>query len=109
MPGQLLPESFKAAQVKTAGSDLELVDVPLALPKSAGDVLVKVLACGVCQGDTIPTAGHVPLPRIPGHEIVGDVVAVHESETMVSFGRVVMKKLLVHARDLSTTTTVESR
>jgi hypothetical protein len=82
MSAQQLPKTFKAAQVKKAGSDPELVDVPLVLPKQ-GDVLVKVLACGVCRGDLMAKSGHVPLPLIPGHEIIGDVVAVHDSETQV--------------------------
>merc|ERR1712071_152936 len=40
-------------------------------------VVVKVLACGVCRSDEIVKDEVMPvLPRIPGHEIVGEVVAV---------------------------------
>jgi D-arabinose 1-dehydrogenase-like Zn-dependent alcohol dehydrogenase len=79
---QQLPKSFKAVQVSKPQGDFEVVDVPLALP-GPGHVLVKVAACGVCHSDFMVKEGLVPLPRIPGHEIVGDVVAVHESETQV--------------------------
>lgn len=44
-----------------------------------GQVLVRVLASGVCHTDLHLIEGDVPLPRelfplIPGHEIVGEVV-----------------------------------
>jgi propanol-preferring alcohol dehydrogenase len=46
---------------------------PAALP---GQVLVKVKACGVCRTDLHVVAGElpeVPVPIVPGHEIVGIV------------------------------------
>lgn len=41
-------------------------------------VLVKVLACGVCHTDAVVAAGYFgnSFPRVPGHEIIGDVVKV---------------------------------
>lgn len=42
------------------------------------DVVLEVIACGVCATDLKIVDGHVPsvrLPHIPGHEIVGRVVA----------------------------------
>ncbi|MCP2337107.1 zinc-dependent alcohol dehydrogenase family protein [Actinomadura rupiterrae] len=52
-----------------------------------GELLVKVLACGVCRTDLHVLDGDLPVHRkgvVPGHEIVGEVVAagpdcVHES------------------------------
>jgi propanol-preferring alcohol dehydrogenase len=44
-----------------------------------GEVLVKVLACGVCRTDLHVAEGDLPVHRpdvVPGHEIVGEVVAV---------------------------------
>lgn len=40
------------------------------------EVLVKVLACGVCHTDTVTGQGGMGdvFPRTPGHEIVGEVV-----------------------------------
>ena len=43
-----------------------------------GELLLKVLACGVCRTDLHVTEGDLPVHRpgvIPGHEIVGEVVA----------------------------------
>ncbi|KAK4046951.1 hypothetical protein OIV83_005742 [Microbotryomycetes sp. JL201] len=46
-----------------------------------GQIVIKTLACGVCHTDIM-----APVGQIPGHEIVGDVVAVHESETLWKVG-----------------------
>ena len=48
-------------------------EMPIALP---GEMLVKVLACGVCRTDLHVVDGELPhpeIPLIPGHEIVGVV------------------------------------
>jgi len=51
----------------------------LAQPQTAvGKLLLKVRACGVCRTDLHITEGELPpqrSPLIPGHQIVGDVVA----------------------------------
>jgi propanol-preferring alcohol dehydrogenase len=52
-------------------------DVPTPEPRS-GQVLLKVRACGVCRTDLHITEGELPRrrsPVIPGHQIVGDIVA----------------------------------
>lgn len=55
---------------------------PRELPRpepGPGQVLVKVSACGVCRTDLHVCDGDLPNPKpavIPGHEIVGEVVAV---------------------------------
>ena len=43
---------------------------------------MKVLACGVCHSDVgvQQQAVYNTLPRIPGHEAVGEVAAVPDSE-----------------------------
>ena len=44
-----------------------------------GEVLLRVLACGVCRTDLHIVDGELPdpkLPLIPGHQIVGEVVSV---------------------------------
>ncbi|CAM5738108.1 alcohol dehydrogenase catalytic domain-containing protein [Mycolicibacterium aubagnense] len=46
---------------------------------SPGGVVVQVHATGLCRSDWHAWAGHddgVALPHVPGHELVGDVVAV---------------------------------
>ncbi len=62
---------------------LELRDVPMPVP-AAGEILIKVSACGVChteldeiEGRTLPPK----LPVIPGHQVVGTVVSVDAVKT----------------------------
>ena len=53
-------------------------DMPVPSPE-AGELLVKVDACGVCRTDLHIIDGeleHPRLPLIPGHEIVGRVVRI---------------------------------
>jgi propanol-preferring alcohol dehydrogenase len=70
---------MRAALVREFGRPLtiEEVDVP-GVP--TGQVLVKVVACGVCHTDLHAAQGDVPvkpgLPFVPGHEAVGHVAAV---------------------------------
>jgi D-arabinose 1-dehydrogenase-like Zn-dependent alcohol dehydrogenase len=64
---------MKAVQIKSPGSDFELVHKEIPKPKE-NEVLIKVEACGVCHGDAIVKEGRFPglqYPRIPGHEVVG--------------------------------------
>lgn len=70
---------MKAAVVHTFGKPLaiEEVDIPAVPP---GQVLVKVVASGVCHTDLHAADGDWPvkptLPFIPGHEGVGFVAAL---------------------------------
>jgi propanol-preferring alcohol dehydrogenase len=60
-----------------AGSPLELEEVAAPQP-GAGEVLLRVRACGVCRTDLHIVEGELAPRRplmIPGHQIVGDVVA----------------------------------
>ncbi|MGQ2978928.1 MAG: zinc-dependent alcohol dehydrogenase family protein [Polaromonas sp.] len=63
--------------VAPSGGRLQAASKPL--PQAAGrDVMVRVLACGVCRTDLHILDGELPLRRaglVPGHEIVGRVVA----------------------------------
>ena len=55
---------------------LESVPEPTA---GAGEVLLRVHACGVCYHDVINRRGHLPrtsVPAILGHEVAGEVIAV---------------------------------
>ena len=55
----------------------------LPIPEPApGEVLVRVLACGVCRTDLHVAEGDLPVHRpgvVPGHEVVGEVVARRRS------------------------------
>lgn len=50
-----------------------------SLPRPAADeLLVRVLACGVCRTDLHVTEGDIPVHRpgvVPGHEVVGQVIS----------------------------------
>ena len=57
---------------------LEPVEIPRPSP-GRSEVLVKILACGVCRTDLHVVDGELPdpaIPIVPGHEIVGRVEAV---------------------------------
>jgi len=55
----------------------------------AGEVLVKVSACGLCRTDLHVVDGeltHPKLPLIPGHQVVGEIAAVGAGVTDHSAG-----------------------
>jgi propanol-preferring alcohol dehydrogenase len=60
---------------------LERVTAPLPEP-APDELLIAVSACGVCRTDLHVTEGDLPVHRagvVPGHEVVGEVVAVGEA------------------------------
>ncbi len=63
---------MKVAQVPKAGGDFEIVEREIPQP-GAGEVLIKVQACGVCHSDVLTKDGWpgIQYPRVPGHEVVG--------------------------------------
>jgi D-arabinose 1-dehydrogenase-like Zn-dependent alcohol dehydrogenase len=64
---------MKAAQITKPGADFEIVDREIPKP-GAGEVLIKVQACGVCHSDVLTKEGAWPgiqYPRVPGHEVAG--------------------------------------
>jgi D-arabinose 1-dehydrogenase-like Zn-dependent alcohol dehydrogenase len=69
---------MKAAQVVKPGADLAIVEREIPEP-GAGEVRIKVRACGVCHSDVLTKEGLLPwiqYPRVPGHEVAGVVDAV---------------------------------
>lgn len=81
--------SMKAAVVRSFGQPLQLEDVPIP-EVHRGQVLVKVVASGVCHTDLHAADGDWPvkpkLPFIPGHEGVGYVAAVGPGVTRIKEG-----------------------
>lgn len=68
---------YRAVEV-SAASRLQVVERPLVEP-AAGQVRIRVEACGVCHTDAATVTGAYPgltLPRVPGHEVVGRVDAL---------------------------------
>ncbi|KAH7310918.1 chaperonin 10-like protein [Stachybotrys elegans] len=74
-----LPKTYQALFFEKQDGDLILKQVDLQEPKP-GYILVKVLASGICHSDNFVRQGRLGdvFPRVPGHEAVGDVVAVGE-------------------------------
>jgi alcohol dehydrogenase, propanol-preferring len=71
-----LPDTMRAWVVATPGR-LDPVEVPVPQP-APDELLVRVLACGVCRTDLHVRDGDLPphkSPVVPGHEVVGEVVA----------------------------------
>ncbi len=70
---------MKAAVVHRFGKPLSIEDVPVPVP-GPGEILVKVVACGVCHTDLHAAEGDWPVkpspPFIPGHEVAGVVAAL---------------------------------
>ncbi len=64
---------MKAAVVPKAGADFEIVEREIPAP-GAGQVRIRVEACGVCHSDYFVKEGMWPglqYPRVPGHEVAG--------------------------------------
>jgi len=60
------------------GQPLQLQDLPIPRP-AAGQLLLKVSACGICRTDLHVVDGELTqptLPLVPGHQIVGRVEAL---------------------------------
>ncbi len=79
---------MQAMVLKSPGQPLCECDIasPVA---AAGQVLVRVTACGVCRTDLHVVDGelmHPKLPLIPGHEIVGRIEAVGPGVTAFQIG-----------------------
>lgn len=78
----------RAAVAFAAGKPLEIVEVDVAGPK-AGEVLVRLVATGVCHTDAFTLSGEDPegiFPAILGHEGAGVVEAVGAGVTSVAVG-----------------------
>lgn len=69
---------MRAMVLRQPGTPLEAAQLPVPEP-GAGQVLIRVAACGVCRTDLHLVDGELPgpkLPVVPGHEVVGHVVAL---------------------------------
>jgi|SRR5687768_12360888 len=69
---------MKVAQIPKAGADFQIVEREIPTP-NAGEVRIRVQACGVCHSDVLTKEGLWPgiqYPRTPGHEVVGIIDGV---------------------------------
>ncbi len=64
---------MKAAQISKPGAGFQIVEHEIPEP-GAGEVRIKVQACGICHSDVLTVEGGWPgiqYPRVPGHEVAG--------------------------------------
>jgi propanol-preferring alcohol dehydrogenase len=84
-----MAKMMKAAVVNAFGKPLQIEQVPVPTP-GWGEVLIKVIATGVCHTDLHAADGDWPvkpaLPFIPGHEGAGVVAAVGSGVTGLKEG-----------------------
>ncbi|HEY8096667.1 MAG TPA: zinc-dependent alcohol dehydrogenase family protein [Methylobacter sp.] len=74
--------------LKENPTPLALTELPVPSPK-AQEILVKVLACGVCHTELDEIEGRTPppqLPIVPGHQVVGRVEAVGNKVSTLKIG-----------------------
>lgn len=94
-----MPETMSAMVLREPGTPLAMEERPLPAP-GAGELLLRIEACGVCRTDLHVVDGELTrpkLPIIPGHEIVGRVAAVGPGVTGVALGSRVGVPWLGHA------------
>ncbi len=75
-------------RVEGGAEPLELVDLPLPKPQPK-EILIKVLACGVCRTELDQIEGRITPPKLPvilGHQPVGVVEALGEGATRFKVG-----------------------
>jgi len=84
-----MAKTMKAAVVHAFGKALAIEEVPVPTP-GPGQVLVRIVASGVCHTDLHAADGDWPikptLPFIPGHEGAGTVAAVGARVTALKEG-----------------------
>jgi D-arabinose 1-dehydrogenase-like Zn-dependent alcohol dehydrogenase len=69
---------MRVMQVTQPNGPFELVEREIPEP-AAGQVRIKIEACGICHSDSLTKEGTYPgiqYPRVPGHEVAGIVDAV---------------------------------
>lgn len=71
----VIPETMRAAVLRDYDKGLQVETIRTPRPK-AGEVLIKVTACGLCHSDLHVIGGAIafPLPAVLGHEVAGTIV-----------------------------------
>src|SRR5258706_5108285 len=70
--------TMRVAQITRPGGAFEIVERQIPEP-AAGQVRIKVQACGICHSDSLVKEGQWPgiqYPRVPGHEVAGRIDAI---------------------------------
>src|SRR5687768_5382378 len=89
-------KTMKAAVLEAANTGLTIEEIPMPVPH-AGEILVKVTACGVCHTDLHVMKAEVafPMPAVMGHEISGTVAALGPGVTGPSVGTLVVSAFIM--------------
>ena len=77
---------MRAMVLEEVGRPLQLKEISDPTP-AAGQVLVRVHACGICRTDLHIADGELPdlgQPVIPGHQVVGRVEALGDGVTTLA-------------------------
>lgn len=83
-----MQKTYKAVQVSQFGK-LEMVERNIPIPQ-IGEVLIEVEACGICGADATTVESGNPdfqYPRVPGHEVVGRIIAIADSSSYWKIGQ----------------------
>ena len=83
-----MTDTYKAGEVYEAGR-FRGVERSMSAP-GAGQVRIRVEACGVCHTDAATATGLYPglnLPRGPGHEVIGRIEALGSGVSRWRIGR----------------------
>ena len=84
----MAPKTMQAMVLNGAHQALEAAELPVPAP-GPKQILLKVLACGVCRTDLHIVDGELDQPKLPlvlGHEIVGRVEALGDEVTGFAIG-----------------------
>lgn len=85
---------MKAMQLKSLCSlkenptPLELVEIPIPVADEH-EILINVMACGVCHTELDEIEGRTPppkLPIIPGHQVIGRIEAIGDKVSLLKVG-----------------------
>src|SRR3974390_3667703 len=80
---------MQTAQIQKPGADFQIVERDVPEP-GAGQVRIKVRACGICRSDEFTKDGSGPgiqYPRVPGHEVAGIIEKLGAGVTAWSPGQ----------------------
>lgn len=71
----VIPDTMRVAVLRDYDKGLQVETIRTPRPK-AGEVLIKVTACGLCHSDLHVIGGAIafPLPAVLGHEVAGTIV-----------------------------------
>jgi L-iditol 2-dehydrogenase len=78
--------STMRAAVYNGPGDIRIEDYPMPDAPNAGELLVRVRACGVCGSDVTDWYMTPRAPAVLGHEPAGDIVAIGEGVTDFKVG-----------------------